>query len=295
MGSILFFSDIHADIGALDEILRLARGEDFIRRYGPVSKIVNLGDVMERGHNPGEVIDRLEGLGNVESILGNHDEAFLYRIPVSGSDAGSELAHDEYRETARFERFFRGMGKYYVDTANKLYAVHGGPIDPCAITPAGAAGVEAWLYSQPWQRVSEVGARYVDGSGYHYLPEDAFDSVRPALGDSGFAIICGHEHYEAVYREKGGAVEEVEGLHAETLAMSGREVREKKLPVGEDACYLIRLGIAGPEGYGEYVEDRCYFGVYSAPAHTFYMLSFIPERRGGPGKNALFRSPGSTC
>jgi hypothetical protein len=277
MGSILFFSDIHADIGALDEILRLAHGEDFSARYGPVTKIVNLGDVMERGYSPGEVIDRLQGLDNVESILGNHDEAFLGRIPVSGSDIDSELAHEEYREKGRYQKYFRGMGKYYVDTGNKLYAVHGGPIDPCAIAPPDAAGVEAWLYSQPWQRISKMGMRYVDGSGYHYLPADAFDAVRPALGDTGFAIVCGHEHEEAAYRQKGGAIEDLLGkLEARPIPMSGREVWEKRLPIEEDACYLIRLGIAGPEGYGEYIEDRCYFGAYSAGA--FYLLNFIPVR-----------------
>jgi len=277
MGSILFFSDIHADIGALDEILRLAHGEDFSLRYGPVTGTVNLGDVMERGYSPGEVVDLLRGLDNVESILGNHDEAFLYRIPVTGSDIDSELAHEEYRETGRYQEFFRGMGKYYVDTGNRLYAVHGGPIDPCAITPPGTAGVDAWLYSQPWQRISEVGARYVDGSGYHYLPADAFDAVRPTFGGPGFAIICGHEHVEAAYRQKGGMIDDLrDELEAVQIPMSGRDVREKKLLIEEDASYLIRLGIAGPEGYGEYIEDRCYFGAYSAGA--FYLLNFIPVR-----------------
>ncbi len=276
MGTILFFSDIHADIDALDEILRLARSEDFSGRYGPLARIVNLGDVMERGHSPGEVVDRLESLSDVESILGNHDEAFLGRIPVSGSDIESELAHEEYRKTGRYEGFFRGMGKYFVDTENRIYAVHGGPIDPCAIAPPGAVGVEAWLYSRPWQRISDVGMRYVDGSGYHYLPADAFDAVRPTLGATGFAVVCGHEHDEAVYREKGGLVEALQDIPEVTLSLSGREVREKRLPVEGDACYLIRLGIAGPEGYGDYIEDRCYFGVYSAG--SFYLLSFVPVR-----------------
>lgn len=278
MGSILLFSDIHADIGALDEILRLAYSEDFSGRYGPVTKIVNLGDVVERGYSPGEVIDRLQELDNVESILGNHDEAFLGRIPVSGSDIDSELAHEKYRETGRYQKFFRGIGKYYVDTRSKLYAVHGGPIDPCAISPPGAK-TEAWLYSQPWQRISEIGMRYVDDSGYHYLPVDAFDAVRPTFGGPGFAIVCGHEHEEAAYRQKGEEVEDVLGkLDLVSFVLAGREVRGKKLSIEEDASYLIRLGIAGPEGYGEYIEDRCYFGAYSVNDSAMHMLNFVPVR-----------------
>ncbi|HTX43988.1 MAG TPA: metallophosphoesterase, partial [Methanocella sp.] len=181
MGSILLFSDIHADIGALDQILGLSQSDRFKERYGDVSLTVNMGDVMERGHSPDRVIGRLESLANVESILGNHDEAFLGHIPVSGSDIGSEMAHEAYRATGQYERFFRGMGKYYVDTKEKLYVVHGGPIDPCAIAPADAAGIEAWIYTQPWQRISDIGVQYTDRSGYHYLPKDAFDAVNPAL------------------------------------------------------------------------------------------------------------------
>jgi hypothetical protein len=184
------------------------------------------------------------------------------------------------------------MGKYYVDTKEKLYAVHGGPIDPCTITPAGSTGVEAWLYSQPWQRISDVGVRYVDGSGYHYLPADAFDAVRPTFGSPGFAIVCGHEHEEAAYRQKGGTIEDLlNKLEAVQVPMSGREVWEKKLPVEGDASYLIRLGIAGPEGYGEYVEDRCYFGVYSA--RVFYLLNFTPVRSEHTARK-LSRSYGGT-
>jgi predicted phosphodiesterase len=274
MGSILLFSDVHADIGALEAILRLSQSEEFCDRYGPVSLTINMGDVMERGHSPGQVIERLESIKELESVLGNHDEAFLGDIPVSGSDTESEHAHREYRATGRYEDFFRGMGKYYVNTKEKLYVVHGGPIDPCAITPEGAEGIEAWLYTQPWQRISFFGERYLDSSGYHYLPVDAFDAVKNVFS-TGFLIVCGHEHEEAAYMQKGGAVEDVLGrLEKSTFYAGGREVREKRLPLEEDAGYLARLGMAGPEGYGEYVENRCYFGVYTRKGgRALYLLN----------------------
>ena len=281
MGSILLISDIHADIGALDEILGLTSDEEFCRRYGPIEKIINAGDVLERGHDPGAVIERLEGLDCLESILGNHDEAFLARLPVTGSDNDSEMAHEEYRKTGRYEKFFRGMGKYYVDTKNKLYVAHGGPIDPCAITPPDTMGLEAWLYTQPWQRVSEAGIRYLDVSGYHYLPSDAFDAVRPTFGGPGFTIICGHDHSEAAYREKNGAVEYIfPGLKRASLDIAGRRLEEKKLVIDRSACYLVRLGLAGPEGYGG-VGERCYFGVFSEQngESALYLINFVPSRK----------------
>ncbi|WP_174591774.1 metallophosphoesterase family protein [Methanocella conradii] len=276
MGSILLFSDVHADICALEEILRLAFCSDFSKRYGPLEKAINLGDVLERGHSPAEVVRRLMGLEGLESILGNHDEAFLYGMPVSGSDFESKLVHGEYRRTGEYKEFFRGMGKCYVDAGNKLYCVHGGPIDPCAITPPRSCGVEAWLYTQPWQRISA--SRYVDASGYHYTPGDAFDAVRPTFGGPGFAIVCGHEHEEAAYRQKGGVVEDVlDTLKRAYFEMEGRKVHEKALPIDDDASYLVRLGIAGPEGYGK--EDRCYFGVFTTGKNrAIYLLNFKPER-----------------
>jgi hypothetical protein len=283
MESILLFSDIHADIGALDEILRLAYSDDFSDRYGPVTGVVNLGDILERGHAPLEVIDRLESLAGLRSILGNHDQAFLWKIPVSGSDDGSELAHEAFRATGRHERFFHGMAEHVVDQKNHIFAVHGGPVDPASVTPPGSRGIEAWLYTMPWQRISDIGARYLDGSGYHYLPPDAFDAVRAEFEGRDFVLVCGHEHEEAAYCLRGGVVEDVlGGLDERPVRLCGRDVREKRLPVEKNSSYLVRLGLAGPEGYGEYGRDRCYFGVYSAgPEPAMCLLSFTPDRRHG--------------
>jgi len=138
----------------------------------------------------------------------------------------------------------------------------------------GAEGIEAWLYTQPWQRISLFGERYLDASGYHLPAGDAFDAVKSVF-DTGFLIVCGHEHEEAAYVQKGGAVEDVlQRLEKATLYIGGREVREKKLPLEEDACYLARLGMAGPEGYGEYEDRRC-FGVYTRKGgRALYLLSF---------------------
>jgi len=146
--------------------------------------------------------------------------------------------------------------------------------------------VEAWLYSQPWQRISDVGVRYVDGSGYHYLPADAFDAVRPTFGSPGFAIVCGHEHAEAAFAEKEGRAEDIlYGLETAAFAAGGRRVEEKKIMLCDDANYLVRLGLAGPAGYYErYGRDRCYFGVYYRKAgdRCISLLSFPLGRAAVP-------------
>ncbi|MGA9141822.1 MAG: metallophosphoesterase [Methanocella sp.] len=262
-GCILLFSDIHADIGALDAILRLAAGRTFARRYGRVERTFNLGDVVQRGYSPCEVIDRLKGVPRLTSVLGNHDEAFVWSAPVSGSDARSLEAHEECRRRGGWEEFFRDMPVAYADREERLYAVHGGPLDPASICAGEAGPMASWTTSQTWQRISRAGMSYYDLSGYHYMPEEAFAALGPHMMP-GYAIVCGHEHAEAAYIERDGKVEDILfDLEKVSFTAGGRKVEEKKIALDDDANYLVRLGLAGPAGYyRRYGWDRCYFGVY---------------------------------
>ena len=273
-GSTLLISDIHADAGALDRILGLAFSESFSLRYGPVEKVLNLGDVMERGYYPKEAVDRLKSLKNIRSILGNHDEAFLQLKMLSGSDFASISAHGQYRKTGEYESFFQDMDLFYVDRELKLYAVHGGPLDP-GVIGENIPQPDDWLFSQTWQRISDMGFRYLDASGYHYLPEDAFESMGGIFEGDGYVIVCGHEHQEAAYVKKNGRVEDVlRRMEKSTVRLDGREVEEKRLSIAEDACYLVRLGLAGPEGYaGLSGFGNCHFGVISHDPKTLCLLS----------------------
>lgn len=262
-GCTLIFSDIHADAGALDALLKVASSRAFLDRYGSVARILNLGDTVERGYHPCEVIARLKSSANLISVLGNHDEAFIRDSPVSGSDGRSVAAGDQCREQGVGQDFFEGMGTCWKDADARLFAVHGGPIDPKAVCPPEADSLTAWLYSRTWQRISREGRRYFDWSGYHYLPEDAFAAVKREL-QPGFAIVCGHEHAEAVFVETDfGAADILQALKKASFTVGGRRVDEKIIPLKEEKNYLVRLGIAGPEGYYEnYCWDRSHFGVY---------------------------------
>lgn len=280
-GSILLISDVHADIVALEAILRVAGSSAFREQFGPCGRIVSLGDVVERGHSPCEVIGRMKSLSGLTSIRGNHDEAFVWDTPISGSDAVSAAAHRDCREQGDWMDFFCGMETFSLDRQERLYLVHGGPIDPESIDSKGTDDLETWLHSRTWQRISREGKRYLDSTGYHYLPQDAFDAVRPALG-SGFAIVCGHEHTEAAFVERGGQVEDVLfGLEKRSFEVQGRKIEEKKIVMAEDENYLVRLGIAGPGGYyHRYGWDKCYFGVYYREngRRCISMLSFVLGR-----------------
>lgn len=281
-GCLLLFSDVHADIEALDTLLTMAGSSDFVARYGPITKAINLGDTMQRGYHPREVIRRLKEVNDLVSVLGNHDESFLYKLSLLGNDRISIRIHDGYFATDEYQGFFQGMGKTYIDGENRLYAVHGGPIDPAAI-PANERTIDdEWIYSQTWQRISVIGESFIDYAGYNYLPYQAFDAVKPAFGSDGFIIVCGHNHKEAAFVQKNGNVEDVlHLLDKEEISLNSHKIREKRLPISDDSNYLVRLGIAGPEGFLQYGWDTCYFGVLAEKegAKTFYLLSFEMGRK----------------
>jgi hypothetical protein len=262
-GCYLLISDVHADIGALEAILRLSGDSAFTERYGRVERVLNLGDVVERGYNPCEVIDRMKTVPNLTSVAGNHDEAFVWSANISGSDGRSMAAHDICRRRSGWQGFFQDMQTVHVDREERLYAVHGGPLNPEGLCTEFFDRTTLWLNSQTWQRISRAGNAYFDMSGYHYTPEQAFDAVRGAM-EPGFAIVCGHEHAEAAFAERDGRVEDILfGLETVAFGAGGRKVEEKRIALHDDTNYLVRLGLAGPAGYYErYGRDRCYCGVY---------------------------------
>lgn len=66
MRKLVVISDVHANADALDVVLEKTAGEE----------IICLGDFVDYGAEPNEVIDRLRETG-ARSILGNHDAAAL--------------------------------------------------------------------------------------------------------------------------------------------------------------------------------------------------------------------------
>src|SRR5712692_8182 len=146
----LVFSDIHADIDGLESILDMASSSDFVKKYGNFSRIINLGDVLERGTHPKQVLDRLQSLEKnyqVHSVMGNHDEAFLYKRQVSGSSIESLIAHEDLSsdDLSFFPQNNDGTfgQQQYIDKKNGLFCVHGGPLDPAKITPKNVHD-ESW-------------------------------------------------------------------------------------------------------------------------------------------------------
>ncbi len=261
----LIISDIHADIRALDAIMEITRDQAFIDRYGEITRIINLGDVVGRGFHPIEVIERLLDCGeetNLVSIMGNHDEAFLLNRDITGSDSASIEAHSALRGNQRCMQFLKSLPQYLVDEGNRILAVHGGPIDPSTIKERTCP--DDLLYRRTWQRISECGYDYCDGTGYHYTPEHALMYVKESLG-RGFLTLCGHEHLEACYMEVGGKPKSIiDGMIRREEVFSNRRIHIKSMMRQEGVSYLVRVGIAGPVGYagsGQDLGSTSHFGL----------------------------------
>jgi predicted MPP superfamily phosphohydrolase len=269
----LVFSDIHADVDALDIILEIAASKDFIKKYGSFDRIINLGDLLERGNNPREVLAKLSHLKknySIVSVMGNHDEAFLYKRPVSGSSVESWSAHQALKEND-LEFFVQNKDntfgqQQFIDAKNNLVCVHGGPLDPKKITPKNAYDDETWLYQKTWQRLSEEDYEFFSYSGYNYKASSAFGEAKNHADN--FVILCGHQHKEAVLVQNEQIHDVFSQLEVKHEKASDFTLEKREIEIEKSNNYLIRLGLGGPSGY---------YGVGSAQPH-FGIVQYDPKK-----------------
>lgn len=85
---ILVFSDIHANLTALQTVIKNA---------GPLDQIWCLGDVVGYGPDPNECISTLREVKGLFCVMGNHDAAVCDNIPI-------ETFNPDARESIRWTR-----------------------------------------------------------------------------------------------------------------------------------------------------------------------------------------------
>jgi len=262
----LIISDIHADIDALEKILGVVYSKEFQKNYGEISRIINLGDLLERGTHPKQVLSKLDSLSKnypLESVMGNHDEAFLYGRAISGSPLESISAHDTL--TAKDLAFFKENKDHtfgrqeFLDKKNQIMCVHGGPLDPTKIIPKDAEG-ETWLYQKTWQRISPEKSEFYSYYGYHYLPSSAFSEVKKQLDN--FVILCGHQHEEAALSQDETGIQNIfDIVTPQTEKLDDYTIQKKEFEIEDSKNYLIRVGLGGPEGYYGMGQAEPHFGI----------------------------------
>ncbi len=249
----LVFSDIHADINALETILGITSSAEFTKKYGAFSRIINLGDVLERGTCPKQVLSKLKSLEKnypLVSVMGNHDEAFLTNTMISGSSIESIDAHAKLsdEDISFFKQNNDGTFgvREHIDKNHGLFCVHGGPLDPNKIMPKNVTD-EAWLYQRSWQRLTDEDFEYFSYYGYHYKASSAFDEAKRHLKNH--IILCGHQHAEETIMEDGQIHHIYPTLRPTKEKISGYLFENREIAINPSNNYLIRVGIGGPEGY----------------------------------------------
>lgn len=262
----LVISDIHADISGLNEIIDLTTSTDFKKKYGEISRILNLGDVLERGTKPKQVLEKMMELSKnlpVVSVIGNHDEAFLYGREVIGRSLESVQAHKSLTEEDL--SFFKKNqdGTYgdqeFLDKKTSLLCVHGGPLDPKKIAPKNV-GPEAWLYQKSWQRLSEEDREFFSHYGYQYTASSAFKEAKTKVENP--IILCGHEHIEAVIQQNKEVIQEIlSKVRLQTEKLGNFIVEKREILIESGSNYLVRVGLGGPEGYYGSGSTKPRFGV----------------------------------
>ena len=166
MQKFAVISDVHANLEALAEVLKNIEG----------MRLYCLGDLVDYGADPNEVIDTLRARG-VLSILGNHDDAALTGdTTMFNARAAMSSIWTAKHLTAESANYLRGLDQdMTLDLGgSSAYFVHGSPDD------------KLWEYVDPRTHSNLFG---------HYL-------AKLGVGMIGL----GHTHVPYVWKEEGKVV-----------------------------------------------------------------------------------------
>lgn len=120
----LVVSDIHANMDALEEVLKHANKIGY-------DKIVCLGDIVGYGPNPNEVVEwaRAEAEKGMSIVTGNHDIDISRDTDIDGynPDACNAIMIQRNIVTDDNKNFLRSLQTNAHDTEHGLHFVHGSP------------------------------------------------------------------------------------------------------------------------------------------------------------------------
>jgi protein phosphatase len=144
MARILLLSDIHGNLPALRTVLNVVDKWD---------EVLVLGDLVDYGPHPGEVIDEIRRIG-ARVVRGNHDHAVGYGVDCRCSDETHWLSV-WFRENVTLKLLGEGDKQYLAQLPLKLrigdtpeiLAVHAAPSNPL------------YEYLHPWLGDDELCAK----------------------------------------------------------------------------------------------------------------------------------------
>ncbi|MHA1626661.1 MAG: metallophosphoesterase family protein [Candidatus Asgardarchaeia archaeon] len=170
MTKVVIVSDIHGNLEAFNAVLN---------DCGNYDEFLFLGDAVDYGPNPAEVIDLLKSLG-ARSVMGNHDKAVAYKVDCRCSEELHDLSVYTRENISNklltesdvsFLRKMRVKSSFYIDSL-KIYMVHASPKNPL------------YGYIWPWLDEEEIEEEMKETTVYGSKSIDAD------------MILLGHTHYQ---------------------------------------------------------------------------------------------------
>lgn len=118
---VLIISDVHANLPALEAVLKDA---------GSVDAVWCLGDLVDYGPDPNECVDLVRKQPNLVCLLGNHDAAVLGRLDLSFFNREASLSVQWTQQALRDDtrQFLEQLPERIVVGSCTL--VHGSPRNP---------------------------------------------------------------------------------------------------------------------------------------------------------------------
>lgn len=182
---LLVLSDLHGNIEALKTVVEEARGW---------SDVIVLGDLVDYGPWPGEVVDYVRELG-VHAIRGNHDHAVGYGVDCRCSEETHWLSV-WFRENITLKMLSRNDREWLARLplsleveldGVKITAVHGSPQNP----------LYGYLY--PWLGVDELCRALKTSSKF------SFKTGVASCPDKGLFLV-GHTHIQFTLSIEGARI-----------------------------------------------------------------------------------------
>ncbi len=172
---ILFISDIHANLEALDACLAEAPKHDLV---------VNLGDIVGYGASPNEVVERSRSLGKV-FVRGNHDKACSGLSSMEDFNPIAGLAAIWTRTILRKDNleWLRNLpqGPAPVDGVEGVQIVHGSPHDEDEYLLLLPEALRSLDESEP--AVTFFGHTHIQGG--FFAGKDDTAAIRPVYNSHG--------------------------------------------------------------------------------------------------------------
>jgi len=119
---VLIFSDVHANITALEAVLQDA---------GDVDQVWCLGDLVGYGPDPNECIQRVKSLPKVICLLGNHDAAASDQINTTTFNVEARKSLNWTRDilTTESSDYLTSLPKT-LEVGDQIFLAHGSPRQP---------------------------------------------------------------------------------------------------------------------------------------------------------------------